>query len=73
MMSKMYTIIWYEKLPIKSITIDKGLEFQMMGMTAKQFNFRVYYCQLYSLFQRGTNKNIDGLVGDDTKKELILF
>ena len=34
----------------------------MMGITAKQFNFNVYYCQFYSWFQRGTNENINGLV-----------
>ena len=61
-MAKMYTIIRDEKLPIKSITVDNGLEFQMMGIIAKQFDFKVYYCQHYSLFQRGTNKNINGLV-----------
>ena len=43
-MAKMYTIIRDEKLPIKNITIDNGLEFQMMGIIAKQFNFNVYYC-----------------------------
>ena len=52
MMTKMYTIIRDEKLPIKSITVDNGLVFQMMGIKAKQFNFKVYYCQPYSLFQK---------------------
>ena len=33
MMAKMYTIIRDEKLPIRSITVDNGLEFQMMGIT----------------------------------------
>ena len=44
MVAKMYTILRDEKLPVKSITVDNGLEFQMMGITAKQFNFKVYYC-----------------------------
>ena len=45
----------------------------MMGITAKQFNFIVYYCQPYSSFQRGTYENINWLVlEDDIKKELIL-
>ena len=34
----------------------------MMGITAKQLNFKVYYCQLYSSFQRCTNENINRLV-----------
>ena len=58
----MYTVIRDEKLPIKIITVDNGLKFQIMGITAKQFNFEVYYCQLYSSFQKGTNKNINGIV-----------
>uniref|UniRef100_UPI0038737C87 IS30 family transposase n=1 Tax=Malacoplasma iowae TaxID=2116 RepID=UPI0038737C87 len=70
MMAKMYTIIRDEKLPIKSITVDNGLEFQMMGITAKQFNFKVYYCQPYSSFQRGSNENINGIVRRWYKKEL---
>ena len=62
MLAKMYTIIRDERLPIKSITVDNGLEFQMMGITAKQFNFKVYYCEPYSSFKRGTNEKINGLV-----------
>ena len=71
-MAKMYTIIRDEKLTIKSITVDNGLEFQMMDITAKQFNFKVYYCQPYSSFQRGTNENINVLVRNNTKRGLIL-
>ena len=62
MMDKMYPIIRDEKLPVKSIKFDNRLEFQMMGITTKQFNFKVYYCQPYSSFQRGTNENINGIV-----------
>lgn len=62
MIAKMYNILKEEKLNVKSITVDNGLEFQMMGITAKQFNFKVYYCQPYSSFQRGTNENINGLI-----------
>ena len=62
MMAKIYLIIRDEKLLVKSIAVDNGLEFQMMDITAKQFNFKVYYCQPYSSFQRGTNENINVLV-----------
>ena len=61
-MVKMCPIIKDEKLPIKSITVDNGLNFQMMGIIAKQFKFKVYYCQPYSSLQRGTNENINELV-----------
>ena len=54
-MVKMYPIIRDEKLLIKIITVDNGLKCQMMGITAKQFNFEVYYWQPYSSFKRGTN------------------
>ena len=62
MIAKMYTIIRDEKLPIKNITVDNGLEFKMMGIIAKQLNFKVYYCQPYSSFQRDTNENINDIV-----------
>ena len=58
----MYTIIRDEKLTIKIITVYNELEFQMMCITVKQFNFKVYCCQPYSSFQRGTNENINGIV-----------
>ena len=44
----------------------------MMGIIAKQFNFKVYYCQPYSSLQRGTNENINGLVKKWYKKETDL-
>ncbi len=62
MIAKMYLIIRDEKLLVKNISVDNGLEFQMMDITAKQFNFKVYYCQPYSSFQRCTNENINGLI-----------
>lgn len=62
MVAKMYNLLEEEKLNIKSITVDNGLEFQMMGITAKQFNFKVYYCQPYSSFQRGSVENLNGLI-----------
>ena len=62
MIAKMYLIIRDEKLLVKNIAVDNGLEFQMMDITAKQFNFKVYYCQPYSSFQRCTNENINGLI-----------
>ena len=65
----MYTIIRDEKLPIKIITVDNGLKFQIMDITAKQFNFEVYYCQPYFSFQRGTNENINRIVRRWYKKE----
>ena len=33
----------------------------MMGITAKQFGFKAYYCQPYSSFQRGSNENLNGI------------
>ena len=67
-MDKIYAIIRNEKLPIKSITVDNRLEFQIMCITSKQFNFKVYYCQPYSSFQRSTNENINGIIKRWCKK-----
>lgn len=62
MIATLYNLIRDEKLIVKSITVDNGFEFEMMGITAKQFKFKAYYCQPYSSFQRGSNENLNGIV-----------
>ena len=68
-MTKMYPIIRGEKLLVKSIVVINGLEFSNDGITAKEFNFKVHYCQPYSSFQKYTNENINVLVRGSYKKE----
>ena len=55
-------------IDVKSITIDNGHEFSKFGLLGKEFNFKVYYCQPYCSFQRGTNENFNGLVRRTWKK-----
>ena len=62
------TIIRGEKLLVKSIVVINGLEFSNDGITAKEFNFKVHYCQPYSSFQKCTNENINVLVRGSYKK-----
>ena len=67
-MTKMYPIIRGEKLLVKNIVVINGLEFSNDGITAKEFNFKVHYCQPYSSFQKCTNENINVLVRGSYKK-----
>lgn len=47
---------------VKSITIDNGLEFKAMGIAAKRLGVKLYKCDPYCSFQRGTNERANGLV-----------
>ena len=55
-------IIEENKLYVRSITSDNGLEFQRLGVLAKLLNFKAYYCEPYASYQRGSNENVNGLV-----------
>lgn len=46
----------------KSITVDNGLEFKTMGITAKTLGVKLYKCDPYCSFQRGTNERANALV-----------
>ena len=50
------------KLYVRSITSDNGFEFNKIGILAKWLNCKVYYCNPYASYQRGSNENINGLV-----------
>lgn len=50
------------KIIVRSITIDNGLEFQAMGITAKRLGIKLYKCDPYCSFQRGTNERANALV-----------
>ena len=47
---------------VKSITVDNGLEFQALGITAKKLGVKLYKCDPYCSFQRGTNERTNALV-----------
>ena len=47
---------------VKSITVDNGLEFNVLGITAKKLGVKLYKCDPYCSFQRGTNERMNALV-----------
>ena len=50
------------KLKVKTITVDNGVEFSKIGILAYWINCKIFYCQPYSSFQRGSNENANGLI-----------
>lgn len=51
-----------EKIKVKSITVDNGLEFKAMGIAAKRLGVKLYKCDPYCSFQRGSNEHMNGIV-----------
>jgi Transposase and inactivated derivatives, IS30 family len=47
---------------VKSITVDNGLEFQSLGKVGKKLGVKIYKCDPYCSFQRGTNEKLNGIV-----------
>lgn len=57
-----YNYIIKNEIDVKSITVDNGLEFQALGITAKKLGVKLYKCDPYCSFQRGTNERANALV-----------
>lgn len=57
-----YNYILKNEIPVKSITTDNGLEFKTMGITAKRLGVKLYKCDPYCSFQRGTNERMNAIV-----------
>lgn len=57
-----YEFILRNEIEVKSITVDNGLEFQALGLTAKKLGVKLYKCDPYCSFQRGTNERMNALV-----------
>lgn len=49
-------------LPVRSITNDRGQEFADHERCAKKMRIKIYFCDAYSSFQRGTNENRIGIL-----------
>lgn len=47
---------------VKTLTVDRGLEFTGWKTVEKALNTKVYFCDPYSPHQRGTNENTNGLI-----------
>lgn len=57
-----YKYIINNDVPCKSITVDNGLEFKALGIAAKRLGVKLYKCDPYCSFQRGTNERTNALV-----------
>ena len=57
-----YEFIIKQEILVRSITVDNGLEFQALGLTAKKLGVKLYKCDPYCSFQRGTNERTNALV-----------
>ena len=57
-----YEYILKNEIEVKSITVDNGLEFNALGLTAKKLGVKLYKCDPYCSFQRGTNERMNGMV-----------
>ena len=57
-----YEYIIKNDIKVKSITVDNGLEFNVLGICAKKLGVKLYKCDPYCSFQRGTNERTNALV-----------
>lgn len=57
-----YDYIIKNEIEVKSITTDNGLEFKALGIVAKKLGVKLYKCDPYCSFQRGTNERTNALV-----------
>lgn len=57
-----YEFIIKNDIKVKSITTDNGLEFTALGITAKKLGVKLYKCDPYCSFQRGTNERMNAIV-----------
>ena len=57
-----YEYLIKNEVRVKSITTDNGLEFKALGICAKKLGVKLYKCDPYCSFQRGTNEKMNQLV-----------
>jgi IS30 family transposase len=57
-----YDFLLKNEVLVRSITVDNGLEFDALGITAKKLGVKLYKCDPYCSFQRGTNERTNALV-----------
>jgi len=56
------TIVALRGLPLKSVTNDRGQEFSDHKRCEKKMKVKIYFCDPYSSYQRGTNENRIGIL-----------
>ena len=57
-----YKYIVKNEIQVKSITVDNGLEFKALGIAAKRLGVKLYKCDPYCSFQRGSNERTNAIV-----------
>lgn len=57
-----YEYIIKNDIIVRSITVDNGVEFDALGICAKKLGVKLYKCDPYCSFQRGTNERTNALV-----------
>lgn len=57
-----YEYIIKNEITVRSITVDNGLEFEALGIVAKKLKVKLYKCDPYCSFQRGTNERMNAMV-----------
>lgn len=57
-----YDFIIKNDIEVKSITVDNGIEFNALGIAAKKLGVKLYKCDPYCSFQRGTNERMNAMV-----------
>ena len=72
-MNLIYNYIQQENITVRSITTDNGIEFNAMGIAAKRLGVKLYKCDPYCSFQRGTNERYNALVRRFLPKGKSLF
>ena len=60
------------ELPVRSITNDRGQEFNDSQALEAKVGVKVYFCDPYSSYQRGTNENRIGILRDYLPKKTDL-
>ena len=72
-MNLIHKYIVENEIEVKSITVDNGLEFKVMGIAAKRLGVKLYKCDPYCSFQRGTNERSNALVRRFIPKSKSLY
>ncbi|MDT0693092.1 IS30 family transposase [Staphylococcus chromogenes] len=57
---------------VKTITVDRGKEFSCYKNIESQFDVDIYFAEPYSVWQRGTNENSNGLLREFFPKKTDL-
>lgn len=60
--SEIYKLVRSNNLLVKTITCDNGIEFEKIGLLANWLDIKVYYCEPYASYQRGSNEHANGLI-----------